>query len=67
MVSVLCVAFTLCEYVFHDFDQKLLVSSGEVFSEQKGPHEAKMVSLEAQNTLEVPFNGLSPICCVYFM
>ena len=44
---------------------KLLVSSGEVFSEQTGPHEAKMVSLEAQNILEVPFKGLGSMCGVY--
>ena len=32
-----------------------------------GSHEAKTVSLEAQNILEVPFKGLSSMCCVYFV
>ena len=65
--SVECDVFTLCECEFHDFDQKLLVSSGEVLSEQTGPHEAKMVPLEAQNILEVPFKGLSSMGCVYYV
>ena len=65
-VSVQGVAFTLCECVFHDFDQKLLFSSGEVFSEQASRYQTSVVSLEAQNILEVPFKGLSSMCCVYF-
>ena len=64
-VSVQCVTFTVCECVFHNFDQKLLFSSGEVFSEQASLYQTSVVSLEAQNILEVPFKGLSSMCCVY--
>ena len=66
-VSVQCVAFTLCECVFYDFDQKLLFSSGEVFSEQASRYQTSVASLEAQNILEVPFKGLSPMCCGNFV
>ena len=66
-VSVQCVAFTLCECVFfHDFDQKLLFSSGGVFSEQASRYHTSVVSLEAQNITEVPFKGRSSMWCVYF-
>ena len=58
MVSVQCVAFTLRECVFRDFDHKLLFSSGEVFSEQSNRYQTSVVSLEAQNIIEVPFKGL---------
>ena len=50
-VSVECAAFTLRECVFHDFDPKLLFSSGEVFSEQASPCQTTVVSLEAQNII----------------
>ena len=58
-VSVQCVAFTLCEYVFYAFDQKLLLSSGEVFSERASRYQTSAVSLEAHNIIEVAFTGLS--------
>ena len=66
-VSVESIAFTLCECAFHDFDHKLLFSSGEVFLEQASRYQTSMVSLEAQNILEVPFKGLRSMCCVYFV
>ena len=56
-------AFTLYEYVFYEFDQKLLFSTGEVFSEQAGRYPTSAVSLEAQNIIEVPFKGLMSMCC----
>ena len=66
-VSVQCVAFTLCKCVFHDFDQKLLFSSGEVFTEQASRYQTSVVSLEVRNIIEVPFKGLGSMCCVYFV
>ena len=57
--------FTLCECEFHDFDLKLLFSSGEIFSEQVSPYQTGVVSLEAQNIIEVPFKGIGSVCCVY--
>ena len=42
---VQCVTFTLCPGAFHDFDHKLLFSSGEVFSEQASPYQTSVVSL----------------------
>ena len=66
-VSVQCVAFTLCECVFYDFDHKLLFSSGEVFSEEASRYQTSMVSLEAQNILEIPFMGLSSMFFAFFV
>ena len=56
--SVECVAFTLCECVFQDFDQKLLFSLGEVFSKQASPYQTSRLSLESQCILDVPFKGI---------
>ena len=66
-VSIECVAFSLCSGDFHDFHTKLLFSSGEVFSEQASRYPTSVVSLEAQNILDVPHKGLSSMCCVYFV
>ena len=63
--SACCV--TLCECVFHEFHHKLPFSSGEVFSEQACRYQTSMMSLEAQNILEVLFQGLSSTCGVYFV
>ena len=57
----------LCECVFHDFRHKLLLSSGEVFSEHASRYQTRVMSLEAQNILEVPLKGLSSMWCVYFV
>ena len=38
---------------FHDIGPKLLVSSGKAFSEQASPYRTSVVSLEAQNIIEV--------------
>ena len=54
----------LCVYVFHDFHHKLLFSSGDGFSD---PYQTSVVSLEAQNIIEVPFKGLSSMRYVYFV
>ena len=66
-VPVQCVAFTLRECVFHDFDPKMLFSSGEVFSEHASRYQTTVVSLEAQNIIEWPFKGLGSTCCVNFV
>ena len=56
------VAFPLCSGEFHDLDQKSLISSGEVISEQASPSQTSVVSFEVQNILEVPFKD--PVECV---
>ena len=66
-VSAQCVAFTLWECAFHEFDPKMLFSSGEVISEQASRYQTCVVSLKAQNIIEVPFKGLISMCCVYFV
>ena len=42
-----------------------MFQSGEVFSEQASQYQTSVVSLEAQNIIEVPFKSLISMCCVY--
>ena len=53
--------FNLHSGEFHDYDP---FSLGNGFSEQASPYPTSVVSLEAQNILEVPFKGLGSMCCV---
>ena len=66
-VSVQCAVFALCECEFHDFDQKLLFSSGEVSSEQASPYQTSVVSLESQIIIYATFKSLNWMCRVYFV
>ena len=65
MVSVQCVAFTLCSGEFLEFYQTLMFSSGDVFSEKASPYQTGVVSLEALSIVDALFKGLRCICRVY--
>ena len=65
--SVECVAFSLCECEFHDFAQKLLFSSGEVFLKQASPRQTSVGPYELQNIIEAPFKGFCSMHRICFV
>ena len=57
----------LCVYVYFKILSKIAVFVGRGLLGTGEPISDECGALEAQNIIEVPFKGLSSMCCVYFV